>query len=64
MSDEQEAADRNFRSTYYKSLGVKASEKSAAHLELLLKAEIFGEDRLKFDSVNNWLTANVSQTCS
>lgn len=42
MSDEQGGADKNFRSAYYKSLGVKGSEKSIAHLELLLKAEIFG----------------------
>lgn len=43
MSDEQEVADRNFRSAYYKSLGVKGSEKSVTYLEVLLKAEIFGK---------------------
>ena len=42
MSDEQEAIDRNFRSAYYKSLGVRGSEKSITHLEQLLKAELFG----------------------
>ena len=42
MSDEQEAIDRNFRSAYYKSLGVRGSEKSIAHLEQLLKAEVYG----------------------
>ena len=46
MSEEQEAsaaADRNFRSSYYKSLGFKESDKSVSHLEVLLKAEVFGE---------------------
>lgn len=45
MSDEQEAAaaaDRNFRSAYYKSLGFRDSDKGVSQLELLLKAEIFG----------------------
>ena len=42
MSEEQETNDRNFRSSYYKSLGVRGSEKSITHLEQLLKAEIFG----------------------
>lgn len=43
MSDEQEVvANRNFRSAYYKSLGVKGSEKSVAYLEVLLKADVFG----------------------
>lgn len=46
MSDEQEVAatsDKNFRSAYYKSLGFRKSEKSVSHLELLLKAEVFGK---------------------
>lgn len=45
MSDELEAAasaDRNFRSAYYKSLGFRDSDKSVSHLELLLKAEVYG----------------------
>lgn len=45
MSEEQEAsaaADRNFRSSYYKSLGFRESDKSVSHLEVLLKAEVFG----------------------
>lgn len=49
MSDEQEAtaaADMNFRSSYYKSLGFRGSDKSVSHLELLLKAEIFGMDNV------------------
>lgn len=45
MSEDQDpSADRNFRSAYYKSLGFRGSEKSVAHLEQLLKAEIFGEN--------------------
>ena len=43
-SDEQEqVSDRNFRSSYYKSLGFKDSEKSITNLETLLKADIFGK---------------------
>jgi len=43
-SDEQDQApDKNFRSSYYKSLGFKDSEKNITHLEALLKADIFGE---------------------
>ena len=41
-SDELEMPDRNFRSSYYQSLGFKDSEKSITHLEALLKADIFG----------------------
>lgn len=48
MSEEQEAAaaaDKNFRSSYYKTLGFRESDKSVSHLELLLKAEIYGMRR-------------------
>ena len=40
---EEQEADKNFRSSYYKSLGFKDEEKSAAQLDVLLKAEIFGK---------------------
>lgn len=46
MSEDPETADRNFRSAYYKSLGFKEGEKSITHLEMLLKAEIFGKKQL------------------
>ncbi len=42
-SDELEVSDKNFRSSYYKSLGFKDSEKSLTHLESLLKADVFGK---------------------
>ena len=58
MSDEQEVvavSDKNFRSAYYKSLGFRKSEKSVSHLELLLKAEVFGKQ-------GSYLLANPSRT--
>ena len=52
MTEEQEVADRNFRSAYYKSLGVKGSEKSVTHLEVLLKAEVFGKTKGQLRVIN------------
>lgn len=43
-TEEQEVSDRNFRSSYYKSLGFKDSEKSITHLEALLRADVFGKN--------------------
>lgn len=43
VAEDQEVSDRNFRSSYYKTLGFKDSEKSITHLEALLKADVFGK---------------------
>ncbi len=42
MSDDLAEGEKNFRSAYYVSLGVRAGEKSASYLEALVKAEAVG----------------------
>lgn len=42
MSEDLAEGEKDFRSAYYVSLGVRAGEKSTSYLEALLKAEAVG----------------------
>ena len=44
---------KNFRASYYESLGFRGGEKSLSHLEGLLKAEILG-------TTADWSTVRTS----
>ena len=43
MSEDLSDGEKNFRSSYYESLGFRSGEKSLSYLEALLKAEAVGE---------------------
>ena len=55
MTSEAEAdLAKNFRASYYESLGFRGGEKSLSHLEGLLKAEVLG-------TTADWSTVYVLQ---
>lgn len=58
MTSEAEAdLAKNFRASYYESLGFRGGEKSLSHLEGLLKAEILDVDKLKSFCLKHTLPA-------
>lgn len=42
MATSDEVVGKNFRSTYYESLGFRENEKSISQLENILKLEVIG----------------------
>jgi hypothetical protein len=42
--DDYSAPGKNFRSTYYESLGFRENEKSVSQLENCLRADVIGEN--------------------